>query len=296
MNNDFLNQISGRRIQKTIEDIQAIVAGDKGNRIVYPFSGLEDAIFKYIKSYAYELNKGYTVLTRNLDFYEDAFGNLYVLLDSDKDKCVAIATHVDGENKEGNIDGYLGAAVGLEIMRVLFDQEVNLDSGFCLMVFRAGNAAATGLDNLGSKVAAGKISVDEFKQIQYGLEKKFPLEEVLKFKQKKIKKIRDGLEVGFMYEGRYKVILEIARGEGNGVASGCVSCNQEVLEKFRNLNRKLFTDELNEFDEERSFDVDSYAELGVKTGVVLTDGERDGIEWAAKLMAALLYDLANVSR
>lgn len=177
---DWLDQISGRRIETIIRDIYSISKGPLKGRIAYAFTAIENEIFRYIKSYVYELNSTYSYLNRNLDTYEDAIGNLYISLDSDKDKFAACGSHVDSVINGGAYDGVAGVAAGLEIFRVLYENNVQAKCGFRIIVFRGEESSMTGEALMGSGVATGQIGPKKLHEMTYGLKEKIPFEFYMK--------------------------------------------------------------------------------------------------------------------
>ncbi len=214
MDYSWLQYISGQNIEKIINTIAQFSTRPGGGRIAYGFSQIEDNLFKYVKAYIYQLNKGYTVLNRNLDFYEDAIGNLYIVLDSDKDYCVACGSHVDSVTDGGNYDGVFGVAAGLEMFRVLFEHNIQGEHGFCLIVFRSEESSATGVACLGSGVATGQIDAQKLENVTYGKDPKVSFRKFVEGRGYDWGKILKLSQDRFVMLDRYKCFIELHIEQG----------------------------------------------------------------------------------
>lgn len=213
---EWLKFISGEKVQKIIKDLSDLSRSSDGKgRAAYAFSHVEDTMFHYVKTYAYHLNKQYTVLNRNLDFYEDAIGNLYLVLDSDKEFYVTCGSHLDSVVHGGDYDGVVGVAAGLEIFRVLFQNDLRAKYGFCLIVFRSEESAFTGVSCLGSQIATGQIDLEKLENIEYGFDDKVNLKNYL-ISRRKVdwEDLASLVEHRFTMLDRYKYFLELHIEQG----------------------------------------------------------------------------------
>lgn len=168
MNVPWLKKISGLKIERTIKEIAYISSSSEGKgRFALGYSATEDAIFHYLREKVEVLNNSFSYLNRNLDTYDDAAGNLYITLDSDKEEIVACGSHVDSVPNGGDYDGVMGVAAGLEVLRVLFENNVQMKRAFRLIVFRAEEGAVSGQGALGSAIATGQLTRERLEKLQY---------------------------------------------------------------------------------------------------------------------------------
>lgn len=212
MNIAWLSHISGGRIQSIIDHIARISLSINGEgRSAAGYSKVEDHIFNYVRAYILELNQSFSYLNRNLDIYDDAAGNMYVTMDSDKEEIVSCGSHVDSVEHGGNYDGVMGIAAGLEIFRVLFEDNIQARRAFRLIVFRAEEGSAVGHSALGSAIATGQLTREDLQKLPYGNES---------FKQFMINKGYDWDSIGFLTETpiidpeKYRCYLEFHIEQG----------------------------------------------------------------------------------
>jgi acetylornithine deacetylase/succinyl-diaminopimelate desuccinylase-like protein len=215
MNYGWLNQISGERLGRTVREIGNLSRSKSGAREALAFTSVEDRLFDYVKDFALRLNQTYTVLNRRMDLYTDAIGNLYLVLDSDAEFYVSFGSHLDSVIEGGDFDGVLGVAAGLEILRVLFDNDVRAKAGFCLIVFRAEESSMTGVATLGSRIACGQISAEELNNLKYSVDgKRFSFKDLIVKKGHDWEKILHLAEHHFPMLDRYKCFVELHMEQG----------------------------------------------------------------------------------
>jgi allantoate deiminase len=77
-----------------------------------------------------------------------------------------IGSHIDTVKNGGRYDGLTGVLAGLEIIRVLKEEEIELSHPVELIIFAEEEGSNFGITMLGSKVLTGKYSLEELKEIK----------------------------------------------------------------------------------------------------------------------------------
>lgn len=97
----------------------------------------------------------------NLEITEDAVGNVFMLRKGEDASLppVAMGSHLDTVIQGGAYDGMTGVVGALEIMQMLKDEK--LTRGLLTIVFRAEESARFNNATMGSKLMAGKATVEK---------------------------------------------------------------------------------------------------------------------------------------
>ncbi|WP_066299269.1 M20 family metallo-hydrolase [Bacillus sp. FJAT-29937] len=96
----------------------------------------------------------------------DAIGNIRAKY-GDKDKpSIMIGSHIDTVKNGGKYDGLTGVLVGLEVIRVLKEENVQLSHPVELIIFTEEEGSNFGITLLGSKVLTGKYELEDLKLIK----------------------------------------------------------------------------------------------------------------------------------
>jgi len=97
----------------------------------------------------------------NLEISEDAVGNVFMLRKGENESLppVAMGSHLDTVIQGGAYDGMTGVVGALEIMQMLKDEK--LTRGLLTIIFRAEESARFNNATMGSKLMAGKATVEK---------------------------------------------------------------------------------------------------------------------------------------
>ncbi|MEW9671298.1 M20 family metallo-hydrolase [Ammoniphilus sp. 3BR4] len=96
----------------------------------------------------------------------DAIGNIRAKYGKEWERpSIMIGSHIDTVENGGKYDGLTGVLAGLEIIRVLKEEEVELSRPIELIIFAEEEGSNFGITMLGSKVLTGKYSLEELQSI-----------------------------------------------------------------------------------------------------------------------------------
>ncbi|MFD6440092.1 Zn-dependent hydrolase [Peribacillus sp. NPDC060186] len=99
----------------------------------------------------------------------DAIGNIRAKYGKEIDKpSIMIGSHIDTVENGGKFDGLTGVLAGLEIIRVLKEEETELKHPIELIIFAEEEGSNFGITMLGSKVLTGKYKLGDLKFIKNG--------------------------------------------------------------------------------------------------------------------------------
>lgn len=139
-----------KRLQTTLDKLNTFGYSDKGmNRIAY--SEVEQAALHYM----IELMKA-----EGMDVRVDAIGNVIGRLEGTDPELPAVAcgSHIDTVYDGGKYDGVVGVVAGLEVIRMLNEENIKTKHPIELIIFACEESARFGVATIGSKAMTGRIN------------------------------------------------------------------------------------------------------------------------------------------
>ncbi|MEK4423747.1 Zn-dependent hydrolase [Solibacillus sp. FSL K6-1523] len=149
MNNVSSHGICIERIQADLEEMAQLFNSDSigYNRIA--FSKEEDGALEWLRKKLEDLN---------VTVKQDAVGNIFGRIGSINEPSIAIGSHLDTVIHGGLFDGALGVVTGIEILRVIQEKNIQLESPVELIAFRAEEANPLG-GTFGSRALVGQLNI-----------------------------------------------------------------------------------------------------------------------------------------
>lgn len=151
--------IDFERIKKTIEDLSAFNAtpGSGITRFSYSVEDLDAR--KYLHDIMDDLGLLISV---------DAVGNIRARLNGKWKDAPVIMTgsHIDTVLNGGKYDGVAGVVGGLEILRVILENRIEINHPVELIIFTEEEGSNFGTTMAGSKTLTGKYNIDDLKTLQ----------------------------------------------------------------------------------------------------------------------------------
>ncbi|MGE7768437.1 Zn-dependent hydrolase [Peribacillus sp. NPDC096540] len=96
----------------------------------------------------------------------DAIGNIRAKYGDMENPSIMIGSHIDTVKNGGKYDGLTGVLVGLEVIRVLKEESIQLSRPVELIIFTEEEGSNFGITLLGSKVLTGKYELEDLKLIK----------------------------------------------------------------------------------------------------------------------------------
>ncbi|WP_045519438.1 M20 family metallo-hydrolase [Neobacillus niacini] len=124
-------------------------------------------------SYSAEDKKAREYLLRQMEqlglsIKVDAIGNIRAKYGDMEKPSIMIGSHIDTVKNGGKYDGLTGVLAGLEVIRVLKEENVQLSHPVELIIFAEEEGSNFGITLLGSKVLTGKYELEDLKLIKNG--------------------------------------------------------------------------------------------------------------------------------
>lgn len=207
--------MSIKRLQNTLQQLNEFGYSDKGmNRLAY--SDEEQAALEYLMN---EMTK------EGMSVHRDAIGNVIARREGANSDLPAVAfgSHIDTVYNGGQYDGSVGVIAGLEVVRMLNDEEVETKHPIELIIFACEESARFGVATIGSKVMTGNIQVEELWTLKD--KDNISFEEALKARNLEIHSIsqaerpQDSIKVFYELHVEQGKVLEFERKQV-GVVSG----------------------------------------------------------------------------
>lgn len=145
--------MSIKRLQNTLQQLNNFGYSDKGmNRLAY--SDEEQAALDYLMN---EMTK------EGMSVHRDAIGNVIARREGANSDLPAVAfgSHIDTVYNGGQYDGSVGVIAGLEVVRMLNDEEVETKYPIELIIFACEESARFGVATIGSKAMTGNVKMEE---------------------------------------------------------------------------------------------------------------------------------------
>lgn len=175
------------RIEADIENITKITATPGLGCTRFSYSKEDKETREYLIKYMEELG---------LSIKVDGVGNIRAkyLTDSNKENpSIMMGSHIDTVANGGKFDGLVGVVAGLEVIRVLKENEIKLNNPIELIVFAEEEGSNFGTTMVGSKALTGVYKLQDLNQLKnddnisaYQMMKDFGLE-VDKMEEQKLK-------------------------------------------------------------------------------------------------------------
>ncbi|MFJ8234221.1 Zn-dependent hydrolase [Ureibacillus sp. NPDC094379] len=137
------------RIQADLEEMAQNFNSDPTGYNRLAFSKEEDGALEWLRKKLEELNVTVT---------QDAVGNVFGRIGPTDKPAVAIGSHLDTVIHGGLFDGALGVVTGLEVLRVIQENDIQIESPVELIAFRAEEANPLG-GTFGSRALVGQLNV-----------------------------------------------------------------------------------------------------------------------------------------
>ncbi len=149
-------ELSTRRIEKNLEELKQFTATPGNGCTRLPFSKETRDAAEYLKKVMAEAG---------LEVTEDVVGNIFgVLPGKDRTKpCIMVGSHYDSVYNGGDYDGIAGVVCGIELARILQDDNTNLSADFVVVAFMDEEGCRFGTGYFGSKSMLGDMTVEECK-------------------------------------------------------------------------------------------------------------------------------------
>ncbi|MDY0292275.1 MAG: M20 family metallo-hydrolase [Desulfuromonadaceae bacterium] len=108
-----------------------------------------------------------TMGAAGLEVHIDAVGNIHGVLQGSRPELphVVIGSHLDTVPHGGHYDGVIGVLAGIEVVRRLRANDIQLQRSVRVISFCAEESSRFGVATLGSKAITGKLSSEELRQI-----------------------------------------------------------------------------------------------------------------------------------
>lgn len=146
-----------KRIEQTLNELNEFGYSDDGmNRIAYLEA--EQAALKYMIR---------QMEVENMDVYIDTIGNVIARREGTDPKLPAVAcgSHIDTVYNGGKYDGAVGVIAGLEVIRILNEENITTKHPIELIIFACEESARFGVATIGSKAMAGNITYEELDKL-----------------------------------------------------------------------------------------------------------------------------------
>lgn len=145
------------RMEGTLSELNQFGYTDKGmNRIAY--SEAEQEALRYMIK---------LMEAEGLDVRIDAIGNVIARRQGTEPDFPAVAcgSHIDTVYNGGKYDGAVGVIAGLEVIRILNEENIMTKHPLEIIIFACEESARFGVATIGSKAMTGRISQDELAKL-----------------------------------------------------------------------------------------------------------------------------------
>lgn len=107
------------------------------------------------------------LLNIGADYREDSVGNIRAMYNPDKliTKSLLIGSHIDTVPNGGKYDGLTGVLCGLEVLRVIKENNIKLINPLELIIFAEEEGSNFGVTMIGSKYITNKINKEDLKNL-----------------------------------------------------------------------------------------------------------------------------------
>ena len=146
-----------QRIERTLKELNRFGYTDNGmNRIAYLEE--EQAALRYMID---------LLEAEGLDVHVDAIGNVIARREGRDFKLPAVScgSHIDTVYNGGKYDGTVGVIAGLEVIRILNEENIVTKHPIELIIFACEESARFGVATIGSKAMTGRITREQLKKL-----------------------------------------------------------------------------------------------------------------------------------
>lgn len=145
------------RIKTDIEYIAAITSTPKIGFTRFSYSKEDKQTREYLLKKLKDLN---------LDIRIDGVGNIRAKYKNNNKPSVMIGSHIDTVAHGGKFDGLTGVICALEVIRVIKENNFNLENPLELIIFAEEEGSNFGITLFGSKIMTGKYKLNDLKKIK----------------------------------------------------------------------------------------------------------------------------------
>lgn len=150
MSNILGHSICIERVQADLEEMAQSFNSDSNGYNRLAFSKEEDGALEWLRKKLEELNITVT---------QDPIGNVFGRIGPTNKPAIALGSHLDTVIHGGLYDGALGVVVGLEVLRVIQEKNIQIESPVELIAFRAEEANPLG-GTFGSRALVGQLNIN----------------------------------------------------------------------------------------------------------------------------------------
>lgn len=154
-----LQYASKENIQKMLEKLSTFNSSPEYGTTRVLFTEPELQAREYIKS---------EMSNVGLKVREDAIGNIFATLEGENKELPVVWTgsHIDTVLNAGNFDGMAGVVAGIEALRLIKEAKLKTKRNIEVLVYTSEEPTRFGLCCLGSRAMAGKLSLEEAKNLK----------------------------------------------------------------------------------------------------------------------------------